>query len=250
MQAEQGLSFGPYHLEGPRGPLRRKSLLVNLPPKAVAILWELLTRAGQVVTKEELFTLVWTETVVSENTLTSFIRLLRRALKDDPQQPRYIATVHRQGYRFIAPLSSTPPVASSQYSVVSRQEEENQKAKIESHFLAPLLVGRETELTQLHSLFAKTLNGERQIIFVSGEAGIGKTALIDAFVQRLASRVQSQEEESQKAKIAPCPPVPNTQHLTPVFIAQGQGIEHYGVGEPYLPVLEALGRLGRQPEGE
>ena len=56
-----------------------------------------------------------------------------------------------------------------------------------------MLVGREAELTQLHSLFAKAGTGERQMVFVTGEAGIGKTALIDAFVQSLVSRVQSQD---------------------------------------------------------
>ena len=59
MQTEQGMSFGPYHLVGPRGPLFRKSRVVNLPPKALAVLWELVSRAGQVVTKEELLATVW-----------------------------------------------------------------------------------------------------------------------------------------------------------------------------------------------
>src|SRR5262245_40602465 len=108
MQVVPGVSFGPYRLGGPRGPLFRKSLVVNLPPKALAVLWELVTRAGQVVTKEELLATVWAGTVVGEETLTAFIGILRRALKDTSAQPRYIATVHRVGYRFIASL--TPPL--------------------------------------------------------------------------------------------------------------------------------------------
>ena len=107
MQEDQGVSFGPYHLMGRRGPPMRRSLSVNLPPKALAVLWELVARAGQVVTKEDLLTKVWVGTVVGEETLTTFIRLLRRALKDDPHQPRYIATAHRQGYRFIAEVQSS-----------------------------------------------------------------------------------------------------------------------------------------------
>jgi DNA-binding winged helix-turn-helix (wHTH) protein/predicted ATPase len=212
----------------------------------VAVLWELVARAGQVVTKEELFTRVWPKTVVGEATLTSFIRLLRRALKDDPRRPRYIATVHRQGYRFIG-------------QVVSSQEEENQKAKGKEQKakisdsspvpspqpLAPVLVGREAELTQLHSLFAKALNGERQIVFVVGEAGVGKTTLVDAVLEgfrswELGSSATPLQTPNPKAQI----PNPGA------WIALGQCIEHHGAGEPYLPVLEALGRLGRRPGGE
>ena len=99
---------------GPRGPLFRKSLAVNLPPKALAVLWELVTHAGQVVTKEELLATVWAGTVVGEETLTAFIGILRQALRDEAAQPRYITTVHRVGYRFIG------KVVSSQHSVVSK----------------------------------------------------------------------------------------------------------------------------------
>jgi DNA-binding winged helix-turn-helix (wHTH) protein len=187
MEEDQGVSFGLYQLAGPHGPLTRRSLLVKLPPKAVAVLWALISRAGQIVSKEELFTTVWSETVVGEETLTSFIRLLRRALKDDPRQPRYIATVHRVGYRFIAPLSNTQPVLSNQLSVISQTKDSDTGPQLttDNRQLTTRLVGREVELTQLHSLFAKALNGERQIVFVTGEAGIGKTTLIDAFQQRL-----------------------------------------------------------------
>ena len=72
-------------------------------------------RAGQVVSKAELFATIWPDTVVGEETLTSFIHLLRRALKDDSRQPRYVATVHRVGYRFIAPFTIPPPVSSSRF---------------------------------------------------------------------------------------------------------------------------------------
>jgi len=47
------------------------------------------------------------------------------------------------------------------------------------------LVGRDTELARLHALLEKTLRGERQLVFVTGEAGIGKTALVDAFLSEI-----------------------------------------------------------------
>ena len=61
------------------------------------------------VSKEELFQTVWAETVVSEAALTFCIRELRRALGDEAREPRYIETVHRRGFRFIAAVTTAPP---------------------------------------------------------------------------------------------------------------------------------------------
>lgn len=87
------------------------------------------------------------------------------------------------------------------------------------------LISRETEFAQLHTCFLNAQQGQRQVVFITGEAGIGKTTLVDAFVEQIASS-------------------------NSVWIARGQCIEHYGVGEPYLPLLEALGRLGRGTDGD
>jgi len=104
-----------------------------------------------------------------------------------------------------------------------------------------VLVGREAELTQLHSLLAKAANGERQVAFVTGEAGIGKTALLEAFRQSLAPgnwRLTRRQQASSCKSPA-----------SAVSVVHGQCIEHFGVGEAYLPVLEAISRLCQQPEG-
>ena len=105
------LHFGTYRLEGPQGPLWHQAELVAVPPKALAVLWLLARQAGQVVSKATLLDTVWAETVVSEGTLTTCLSLLRHALGEDAQQPRYIATVHRLGYRFVAPVTpaGAPP---------------------------------------------------------------------------------------------------------------------------------------------
>src|SRR5215831_7898485 len=100
----QAQCFGPYRLAGPQGPLWRGTAVVPVPPKALAVLWMLVGHAGQVLSKDVLLERVWPETVVSEGVLTSCIRLLRRMLGEDPRQPQYIATVHRVGYRFVAPV--------------------------------------------------------------------------------------------------------------------------------------------------
>ena len=66
------------------------------------------------------------------------------------------------------------------------------------------LVGRELELTQLHQWLDKARNGERQLVFVTGEPGIGKTALIEAFLSGVRSSKEfavEEKEESQKSKV-------------------------------------------------
>src|SRR6185369_15944089 len=87
------------------------------------------------------------------------------------------------------------------------------------------IVGRAAELARLHTLLGAALNGERQMVFVTGEPGIGKTTLVEALLAPVAAHEQ-------------------------VWIGRGQCVEQYGAGEAYLPVLEALGRLGRAPGGE
>lgn len=89
---------------------------------------------------------------------------------------------------------------------------------------AGLVVGRDAELDALQRCFEAASTGHRQMVFITGEAGIGKTTVVDAFVARIAT--------------------------TPgLRFATGQCIEHYGPGEAYRPIFEALGRLGRAAGG-
>ena len=245
METAQGVSFGPYRLAGPHGPLLRRSQEVRIPPKALAVLWALVRRAGAVVTKEELLSTVWEGTVVGDEALTSCLRRLRRALHEDAEQPHYIATVHRIGYRFIAPVTPAPPPVSGARLLGSGQNVEQRETRHQKRETP--LVGREPELTQLHQWLDKALNWERQLVFVTGEAGIGKTALVESFVSAVrspASDLQTQTENQRSEIPEPRPP----SHVP--WITWGQCIEHYGVGEAYLPVLEALGRLHREAGGE
>ena len=86
MQAEPHLCFGSYRLDPQTGQLWRGKQEVRLTGKASALLRSLVGRAGQVVTKEELFRAVWPETVVSDAALTSCIQELRQALRDNPKR--------------------------------------------------------------------------------------------------------------------------------------------------------------------
>lgn len=94
--------FGPYQLNVNTRLLKRLGETISLTPKAAEILVLLVTRAGQLVEKDELLKEVWPNTFVEEANLSQNIFYLRRALDDDRAGPKYIETVTRRGYRFIA----------------------------------------------------------------------------------------------------------------------------------------------------
>ena len=139
---------------------------------------------------EELRKAVWGDTRVGRGAIRVCVREIRQALGDEAATPRYIETVGRQGYRFIGRLSwrSQASAPSSPYPLRLPGA------------LAPSrhFVGRERELAQLQQWFAQAQQGHRQVVLVSGEPGIGKTTLVEAFLQRLASGVQSLESGDHK----------------------------------------------------
>src|SRR4051812_4116000 len=110
---DKALTFGRYRLD-PRTGLTAGPREVKLTPKALALLSFLAERAGEGITKDELFAGVWPETTVGDAALVTCIQELRSALKDDARQPRYIETLHRRGYRFIGkPATGTQKVQSN-----------------------------------------------------------------------------------------------------------------------------------------
>src|SRR5262245_259977 len=212
MQASQSFVFDAFHLDLHDERLWRGQERLPLHPKTLAVLGCLVTQAGQLVTKDALLAAVWPATAVSESVVTVAIRQLRRALGDQARTPRFIETVHGRGYRFIAPLSAPAAPGGSPLRPLPLFR------------LPPYFVGRDAALAQLAQWWTVARDGTRQVGIIAGEPGIGKTALVEAFV-------------AQGAAGGDC------------WVAHGQCSEPYGPGEPYRPVLEALGRLGRDREG-
>lgn len=103
------LQFGPFTLDAERGALMRDGAEVKLRRKTLALLAHLASRAGQVVSKQELMDELWPGLVVTDDSLTQAISELRSALDDRAQQ--LIHTVARRGYRFDAPLAAPATAA-------------------------------------------------------------------------------------------------------------------------------------------
>ena len=98
--------FGPYRLNPAQRLLTRDGENIALTPKAADILTLLVMNAGSLVQKDELLKEVWADTFVEESNLSQNIFILRRALGDERVGPKYIQTVSRQGYRFIASVKA------------------------------------------------------------------------------------------------------------------------------------------------
>src|SRR5262245_36663470 len=104
--------FGPFQFDRAHQLLMREGQEVPLPPRVIGVLDVLTARPGQIVSKQELIETVWKDAFVSDTSLSEAISFLRQALGDDPQQPSYIQTIHRRGYRFL-PATATATAASA-----------------------------------------------------------------------------------------------------------------------------------------
>ncbi len=222
MQKARYFVFKPFRLDVLDERLWECEKSVRLGHKALAVLECLVSQPGQLVTKDDLLAIAWPDTTVSEAVLTTAMREIRRALKDRARVPRFIETVHGRGYRFIAPVAETSVPAFPANPMNERATGDSAFTPFRLSRLASSynLVGREAEWAQLHEWHAAAQQGTHRIGFVAGEAGIGKTVLVEAFVSEVLAQGKAR-------------------------VSRGQCIQQYGAGEAYLPILEALGRLAR-----
>lgn len=213
--------FSPYHLDAINEQLWHGNRLIPLTPKPFALLRYLLQRPKQLLKKEELLTRLWSDTHVSEGVLKTCLNEIRQALGDSAKSPRFIETAHGRGYRFIAEVQRNRDVTLMRAPIGVRYLPQSSSATSPpSRF-----VGRNSDVDLLGRALEKASAGARQVIFVTGEAGIGKTVLVETFLSQLPPRDD-------------------------LWLAWGQCIDQYGAGEAYLPMLEALHRACRMPRGE
>ncbi|MDP9140987.1 MAG: AAA family ATPase [Pseudomonadota bacterium] len=209
--------FGDFELDEPNARLSRDGKPIALAPRPFGVLCALLHKPGSLLTKHVLLDLVWGHRFVSDSVLKGAISDVRNALGDDPRHPRFIETVSRRGYRFVA-----TPVAMNEAArpapVAVSGESHAAAAPIATAVelpTSPFFIGRMAELTRLRRTWDRVGGGSRAIVWVAAEPGLGKTTLIEHFASTLGSEV----------------------------CARGRCVQHHGSGEPYLPVLEAIADL-------
>ena len=165
----QARLFPPFRLDANNAQLWRGVVEVHLRPKTFDFLRYLVENPGRLLTKAALLDAVWPDVSVSDSMPAISVRELRKALGDSAHTPRFIETVQRRGYRFIADVKlefvhgSTPPKAlKSSFAVQAQQTS---------------FVGRGHEISELGGALADATSGRGRICLISGEAGIGKTRL-------------------------------------------------------------------------
>jgi DNA-binding winged helix-turn-helix (wHTH) protein/tetratricopeptide (TPR) repeat protein len=200
------LRFNQFELDEANARLLRDGVPVAVAPTPFGVLCALARQPGSLLTTNALLDQVWGHQYVTDSVLRTAISELRTILDDDARKPRFIETVSRRGYRFIAAttaMAAVPPVP----AVVSHSRSSEPAS----------FIGRAKALSRLRTNWDLACEGSRRIVWVAGEPGIGKTTLIEHFIAGLGD----------------------------VLCVRGQCVEQYGSGEPYLPVLEALSELCR-----
>ena len=145
---------------------------VPLTPKAFDVLRYLVEHADRLVTQDEILGALWPEIYVNAEVIKKYVLEIRKALGDRHEKPEFIETFPRRGYQFVAPVTEGSAAGPSDARVQTAQE----------------IVGREASMAQLDGYLTHALKGQRQIIFITGEAGGGKTTVIYKFHQKTAHR--------------------------------------------------------------
>ena len=223
----KNITFGQFRFDLANECLWEGTRAISLRPKAFGVLKILLEHPGELVNKQQVLDAVWPGTFVGDAVLKDSIRQLREALHDDAGSPIYIETAHRRGYRFIAKLSQ--PAPSDNNLIAAPSPGAGPLAPDNTAPASPQgvvrMLGRDAELDKMRSWLDRAFTGERQTVFITGEAGIGKTTLVQAFLEQ-------------------------TEQVAGTVVIRGQCLEHFGSGEAYLPVLDGFSRLCRSSAGE
>src|SRR5258706_4710447 len=200
------LSFPPFRLDLESERLWKDEDEVRLRRKPFAILRHLVQNPQRLVTHAEIVEAVWGKIAMSESLLRTHVRDLRHVLGEG-----IIETVVGRGYRFVGELK---------HVYVDDPGLRARRAGTADASAKPV-VGRDEELDSLRAALRSALDQTRTTVFLTGEAGIGKTTLVDYFLEQASGQAT-------------------------LLVGRGACVEHYGSGQAYLPVLDAIPALRRK----
>ncbi|MBV8135878.1 MAG: AAA family ATPase [Deltaproteobacteria bacterium] len=167
--------FADFELDRNVYELRRKGHPLKLERIPLDLLFLLIEKRGQLVTREEILQRLWGKGVFFDvdNAINSAVRKLRRALGDDPDAPRFVVTVPSKGYRFVAEIDDLSPSPPRRAKKVGRASS--------GRLTQSPMAGRRREMALLQNGLRDAASGHGQVFLISGEPGIGKTRLADEF---------------------------------------------------------------------
>ena len=178
MREARQLFFGPFRLDPTNECLWRGEKEIRLHPKAFRLLQHLLDYPGQMVTKGSLLEMIWPGVHVTEAILSVYVAEIRKTLGEDPKKPVFIETLHRRGYRFIAPVTIDLTTEISESTAGSEELLRPIVREAATAIGAEPIIGREKELSFLLEKMDAALHGTGSVVFTTGPAGIGKTRLV------------------------------------------------------------------------
>jgi class 3 adenylate cyclase/tetratricopeptide (TPR) repeat protein len=264
MASGSTLRFGPFALDGTDDGLWRGPERCKLTAKAEAVLRYLVAHPGHLVRKADLFAAVWPDVHVSDWALTTCIRELRHVLGDVARAPQYIATVYRQGYRFIAPVTVgvTPPLSipavppqpprAAPPACEASQSALTATALEEEHKLVTILCGALAEAPALAARLGpeqwyrllRTVVGLIQDVLWH-YAGTLTVATSDGFTAVFGAPV-AQEDHARRAVLAALELRQRLQDASPLYPEDTEGRLRFGMG--LHSGLVVVGRLGQAPQ--
>src|SRR5215470_6168895 len=177
------MEFGPFRLDTVSHRLWRGDLRVSMTPKAFDLLRYLVEHRDRLVSQREILDVLWARTHVNPEVVKKQILEIRKALGDRARPPAFIETFPKRGYQFVAEVRDGEAAAGSLGSATGRAR---------TH-----MVGRAAALAELGETLDRAVAGERQLVFVTGEAGLGKTTVVDAFLRVAESRCAIQIARGQ-----------------------------------------------------
>jgi len=166
-------SFFDFTLDDQTYELRQAGRPLALERRVFDVIAHLVRNRGRVVPSAEIFRSVWAGRVVTSGSLSVVISAARRVLGDSPTKQAFIATHHGRGYRFVADVAEHAPNEPASHSALGGGNDVN------------FFVGRKSELETLTASLAVAHAGRLQLLSLAGEAGIGKTRVVEHFIETL-----------------------------------------------------------------